>query len=287
MSDYQQLDEYIENLEKLLGFLRDYRKQKFEDSQTGDYLREFHHLKELLRSNAWPAAIVPEFMCRPDSETDKHERAVNILTGLVPLQKLSFLDFGCGEGHVAWQAACTAKKVVGYEIEDQPWGHLVKDNLYFTTNFNDVKQHGPYDVILLYDVLDHCDDPVAILKQAKQVRKSNGPVYVHCHPWASRHATHLYHTINKAFLHLVFSEKELLKLGFKGTKTLKLLHSMETYRKWFADAGLHVKMEAPHRKPIEDFFFRDTHISRRIRANWPGTLPHDEVTLESVDYVLA
>jgi len=287
MSDYKQLDEYIENLEKLLVFLRDYRKRQFEDSQTGDYLREFHHLKELLRSSAWPPAILPEFMCRPDSETDKHERAMTILAGLVPLAQLSFLDYGCGEGHVAWEASHAAKKVVGFDIEEQSWGHLVKDNLYFTTNFNDVRQHGPYDIILLYDVLDHCDDPVATLKQVKEVRRGNGPIYAHCHPWASRHATHLYHTVNKAFLHLVFSDKELLKLGFKGIKTAKLLNSMETYRKWFKDAGLQVKMEVPHRKTIEDFFFHDPLISRRLKAHWPGNLPHNEVNLESVDYIVA
>ena len=287
MIDYKQLDQYIDNLEKLLLFLREYRNKKYEDTQAGDYLREFHYLKELLRSSAWPQAIPPEFLCNPDSDEDKNERASNVLATLVPLGNLSFLDFGCGEGHVAHQAAETAKKVVGFDTIPHTWGRWVKDNLYFTTELQDLKDHGPFDVILVYDVLDHCDDPVAVLQQVKSLRRANGPIYVHCHPWASRHATHLYHQINKAFLHVIFSEQELLKLGYKGRKTVKLLNCMETYRKWFAEAGLEVKMESPSRKPVEDIFLRDPLLHKRMKAHWPGNLPNQECNLESVDYIVA
>jgi 2-polyprenyl-3-methyl-5-hydroxy-6-metoxy-1,4-benzoquinol methylase len=288
MIDYKQLEQYIDSLEKLLLFLRDYRNKLYEDSQAGDYLREFHYLKELVRSSAWPEAIDPGELCTPDSEDDKNERAATILSNIVRLEKLSFLDFGCGEGHVAHQAAQIAMKVVGFEFTAQErWGRWARDNVYFTTNLNDLNQHGPFDVILLYDVLDHIDNPVEILKLVKSLRRINGPIYIHCHPWASRHATHLYHQINKAFLHVIFSEQELLKLGYKGKKTAKLLHSMGTYRKWFADAGLQVKTESPNRRPVEDIFLRDPTLQKRMKAHWPDNLPINELKLESVDYIVA
>src|ERR1019366_10098171 len=116
MIDHNKLDEYIGTLEEILLFMRDYRNIKREDALTGDYLLEFHHLKESLRSRAWPDAIPHEAICRKDSSEDKEFRAQDILSDLIKLDELTFLDYGCGEGHIVMEAAKTARLEVGYDI---------------------------------------------------------------------------------------------------------------------------------------------------------------------------
>jgi 2-polyprenyl-3-methyl-5-hydroxy-6-metoxy-1,4-benzoquinol methylase len=283
MIDHKKLGEYIRTLEGLLVFLKDYQKKQREDYSSGDYLLEFHNLKNLVRSSEWPAAIPPDMLCNQNSDEDKFMRASNILGEMVSLKDLAFLDFGCGEGHVvAASLAQEPRFSLGYDMLRHPsWDHLEG---VFTNGINIMRSHAPYDVVLLYDVLDHAEDPIQVLEEVKSVRKSNGPIYVRCHPWTSRHATHLYHQINKAFLHLVFSEKELLKLGFKGMKTIHLLSPQEHYHHWFRQAGLEIKHELVRKTPLEDFF-KHPLVHQRLRDNHEHFPASCEI--DFIDYLLA
>ena len=69
----------------------------------------------LLKSDEWPEAV-PEFLICEDTEEDKSDRAEGILDFMgLDLDGKKFLDFGCGEGHVAMKAAESAKVSVGYD----------------------------------------------------------------------------------------------------------------------------------------------------------------------------
>lgn len=284
MIDHKKLDDYIKTVEELLLFLREFRDRKREDSMSGDYLIEFYHLKDTLRSSVWPAAVPADTVCDPNSAQDKQERAEGILADMTSVQDLAFLDYGCGEGHVTIEAAKTARLAVGYDPKGS-WGTNDAKNLRFTREITKVKAWGPYDVILAWDVLDHCDKPVEELKNMNAFRKGNGPVYIRCHPWTSRHATHLYHDINKAYMHLIFSEKELLTLGYKGLKTAKITRPIETYREWFRQAGFTIKTERPSRVQIDEFFVKEPLVFQRLKQHWPNQIP--DISVEFVDYILA
>lgn len=298
MSDHNKIDQFIGTLTELLAYLKDERSRLWEQASAGDYLLEFTQLKDLLRSSQWPPAVPAEVLCNPDSETDKKNRAQGILENMVSLDGLAFLDFGCGEGHITLEATYQQPRLsVGYDAVRQGWerfdSHTFKrhDIFRMTTDLAEMRRLGPYDVILCNDVLDHDKDgdPVGILKEIKKVKRSNGPVYLRCHPWTSRHATHLYQRINKAFLHLVFSEAELLKLGYKGVPTFKLLSKhTETYRKWFGEAKLKVESEKITRRPVEDFFVQHSLLNRRIKQNCEtDAFPFNECNIEFIDYILS
>lgn len=220
----------------------------------------------LLNDSRWSVAVLPEQIANPNSEIDKVCRAKSIISEIVtePLGGLKFLDFGCGEGHVVKEAKVEGASVaVGYDI--------VKMNG-VTDDWKDVEEQAPYDVILVYDVLDHVkseEEAVECLVKIKNVMSEKGKAFIRMHPWCSKHGTHLYQTLNKAYVHLCISEEKLREMGHKPLPTLKIIHPLNTYSSWFKQAGLLIESSKPHREPI-DPFFQET-LGGSIKKNWKNS----------------
>ena len=240
--------------------------------------KEFQELKKMLNSDEWPEALMSFQICDENSEDDKMDRAEGIVDMLIEgkLEDKKFLDFGCGEGHVAKYVSSQRSKIsVGYDIEKSNNLKFVweekQDNFLLTADFNKIQNEGPYDVILIFDVLDHAEDPVSILKNAKSLLSDDGKIYLRCHPWCGRHGGHLYRQINKAFVHLVFNEKELVDLGINLDKTIKnkVIYPIAEYEKYISDSELiKISMEIDSQDP-EEFFSKNHLISERIKMNIP------------------
>ena len=259
----------------------------------------FQILKDLLESANWPSAVDAALICNKNLEDEKLDRADGILDLVINanLEKLSFLDYGCGEGHVAFRALTqNPHKSFGYDIEESAsWKEFAP--ALFSTNWEEVKKNGPYDVVLLYDVIDHViDEPVDNLKRIRSVLAPNAKIFIRCHPWCSRHATHLYQQINKAYLHLVFSEEELDSLGYKGIPTKKIIHPINTYTDWFKIAGLKIiEKEKITKAPVEEFFIKYPIVRERIKANWKESYEAElregkkfpwQLEMQFIDFVL-
>lgn len=239
-------------------------------------------LLDLLESDEWPAACPEILLCK--DEDDKTERAEGIIHSLLPeLGDKTVLDFGCGEGHIAVEASKMAKKSVGYDVkaEGLPWD-AHKDVL--TTDFEVVKKDAPYDFVVLYDVLDHAVDPVALLEQVKAVSHEKTQIFVRCHPWIGRHAGHLYNQMNKAWIHVVFTEEELEKMGLKPDVVQKVTAPINQQRKWFAQAGLKVANEEVVGGYVEDFF-RKPIVAKRL-PKVGGGFPEFQMSQTFNDYLL-
>lgn len=259
---------------------------------------EFVELKKLLESDNWPTAVDPTLICDPSSEEDKLNRAEGILELLIEesLENKKFLDFGCGEGHVPFKAI--EQKVamsVGYDIkEDAHWADF--KNCILTTNLEIVKSNGPYDVILIYDVLDHMEHSKmsTTLTQIKNLLSDSGTIYLRTHPFCSRHATHLYHKINKAFIHLVFTAPELEKLGYEAPVNANILYPLFYYEESIKKSNLKTINSNVLRERVEDFFKNITIIKKRIKENnWndndkkdKNKFPEFQCEQQFVDYVL-
>lgn len=286
------LKEQIESLEKTLEYLKsllDADSRKIEPKFV-DYLEEFTSLRMLANSDLWPPAVPPELICE-DNESVKLERAGGILTELrVVLENKKVLDFGCGEGHVPYLAADLLQgNVVGYDLIDQNWSHFNSNpNLIFTTDFNVVKENGPYDVIIVNDVLDHTEESYkeTLSKISSVLSKRNGKVYLRCHPWTSRHASHLYKQLNKAYLHLVFTPEELTKMGLTPLPTQKSKTPNSTYVKAIHESNLRILKQEKITQPLELFFTTRPEIYNRIKAPWGEKFPTEFLEVQFVDYIL-
>lgn len=231
--------------------------------------KDFEDLKLLLESDQWPEAVPQSFICDRHSEKDKIERAESIVDLMCPsMNKKSFLDFGCGEGHTIEASIKNgAKKSIGYDIVQ--FGELEWENekkILITTDFKKVLESAPYDVILLYDVLDHCKSPIETMNQVKQVSHKNTEIILRCHPWCSRHGNHQYRNINKSFLHLVFTKEELELLGCDSIFTKQVIHPLKSYRNWLR--SFQIIEEHIIKTPVEDFFKKNDLITCRIKKHW-------------------
>jgi SAM-dependent methyltransferase len=262
-------------------------------------LCQFDNLKTLLDSSEWPNAVFEVQIADENCEGDKKERAEGIVDIILPsLDQKKFLDFGCGEGHVAKYAAKNANLSIGYETEKNPNSQLEwenkKENFLLTMDFEKVKKEGPYDIILIYDVLDHSKEEsmTKVLEKAKSVLLDEGNIYLRCHPWVSRHGGHAYRKINKAFVHLVFTEDELEKIGLELEFNNKVLYPLATYLKAIEDAGLtKINEEEIDFQDVEPFFSENPIVKRRILKafginEWGNTRPAFQMSQCFVDYVL-
>lgn len=253
------------------------------------YNFRYEKAKEAYETDEWPVAIEPAKINL--NYEDKQVRAEAIMNLIVRenMQSVKFLDFGCGEGFTTVEAANMGAEVaMGYDPA-QNWKFESKDNLVFSPDWGIAWQHAPYDVVLMYDVLDHCANPREALAMVKDILTPGGRVYVRNHPWCGRHGSHLYEQANKAFIHLVFDEIELTRLGgFHSPYSQKVLDPISTYRQWFEEMGYEVEWEIPTEEHVEEFFtsFDNMSIKERITRHWPGQNPADYMKVSFVDYML-
>lgn len=268
INELEQIKKEIENLVSKINLL----EEKIKNNDKSD----FEELKNLLHSDSWPGAVNDFQIADENNEKDKEERAegiVNFIFGSENFDGKKFLDFGCGEGHVAHYIS-QKTFAVGYDLVPNNTRFVWEEknnNLLLTTNYDEVKSNGPYDLILIYDVIDHAEDPLDVLKKAKSLLSENGQIYLRCHPWCSRHGGHLYKQINKAFVHLVFDESELLEIGIQPDKTIKnkVIYPIVHYEGYIADSGLKIISREIDEQEPESFFSENIFVSKRIKLSLP------------------
>lgn len=286
-------NELIASLEKLDA--PSFKAESISEFKESD---EFRLMKSLVHSDEWPEAVFSLQIADDNSESDKEERAEGIADILLPpFSGKRFLDFGCGEGHVAKYVANDASFSVGYDISKNEASKLdweiKKDKFLLTTDFKKVMSEGPYDIVMIYDVLDHSSEsPSDILLKAKSVLADDGRIYLRCHPWTGRHGGHAYRKTNKAFVHLAFSEEELNHMGVRLEYNRKILFPINTYNKAIDEAGLARESEPEvDTQEVESFFEQNPLVKSRILSSfgldeWTAEKPVFQMSQCFLDYVL-
>jgi len=247
---------------------------KYGMPEINHYEQNFQETKSIMESFDWTEAISPELICDNDIKAD--QRADYILELFIGecLEGKNFLDYGCGKGEVVKKALAQGANAIGYEVGQ---------------SFDEIKNHGPYDIILVHDVLDHIVmiDPITALHQIKSLLKPKGRIYLRCHPFSSRHGGHLYLQKNKAFIHLVFDEVELARMGISPEHNIKVVTPLDTYRFWINQVDLKIVSEMPIRNNVEEFFTKPSPVVDRIKKYWDtreSMINNMEISM--VDYVL-
>ena len=216
---------------------------------------ELDYLKNL---SDWPEAVPESMICDDTSEQDKVDRSQAIIEEFVgnpaAIAKLNVLDFGCGEGHVAKQAAdFGAALAIGYDISPPA---LKSSGAYMgTTSWDDVINKAPYDIVFVYDVLDHVEDVEDMLNKIRSVVKFNTVIIMRCHPWCSRHGGHLYKDFNKAFAHLLLSSDELASMNLQVACNQKIVSPLREYRSMFEKANLQVVKQEIIQESMDSMLF--------------------------------
>jgi len=227
-------------------------------------------LFDLVNGDNWPKAVPDFLLCDPFSEESKIDRAKGMAASywFGDAKGKKILDFGCGQHHLVSELNEIGFKAFGYDIVKN-WS----DGLPLTNSLEEAKSWGPFDEIFVYDVIDHSQNPVQLIKDIKSLSNEKTIVKVRSHPWSSRHGGHVYHKINKAFVHLVFSENELLELGVDQSILRMMpvqkvaLNPKKIYTDWFENVGVSSLKIGATRSDLEKFFTTTDLVKDRIDSN--------------------
>lgn len=288
------LDE-LQEIKDQVNFLTEYLRERGL-TPTDKYEMELIEIKKLLSSDNWPEAVEPELICDENDKNELLEASNGVLNSVVSeyLKDMTVLDIGCGPGCLSVATLNQhPSKVVAYDIKEHAfWDSLKMDypSINFTTSMDVVQEEGPYDIVIMHDVIDHIiGDPVRILKDISDVMDKQGKLFVVCHPWCSRHGSHIYKKLNKAFVHLVLDETELMRLyGIQMDHVINVIYPLKQYEEWFSEAGFKILDKSPKFTKVETFF-KNNKLNKRIMKNWPtseATLPEYHMSIDFVTYVL-
>jgi SAM-dependent methyltransferase len=250
------------------------------------------HIDALMGIDCWPPAI-PQFQAdAKPSELDMVHRANAVLDMSIreSVEGVRFLDYGCGDGYIASQMQHRgADSITGYDIvPSEHWEKLGNNKVNYTCDVNSLPAQG-FDRIFLYDVLDHTVDPEGVMKHIKYLAAPGSIIYIRCHPWTSKHASHLpKFGLNKAYIHLFINYDELVNLGFKPLFTRVEKKPLEAYRWWFHE--FKITKENPIYENVSDFFYVPSF--KELLANEQG-VSHEQIDdfmkileIQFVDYIL-
>ena len=212
------------------------------------------HIGDLLKIDCWPEAVPGFLASKAPTDEDQVHRAAAVLDMMLEpnIEGKSFLDFGCGEGWIAQEALNRGiVESVGYDIKADPNWNKRKAN--FLADYDSIPK-GHFDLVMLYDVLDHCEDPLDVMNKVRACMKPDGRVYVRCHPWTSRHGNHIWKQgMNRAYWHLFLCWEEIKDMiGQEPIFTRMEKNPLEAYRWWFHD--FRIRKERPMNEPVSEFF---------------------------------
>ncbi len=251
-------------------------------------------LRQFVAKTEWMTAVPPDLICDENNYEDKMDRARGIRDIFNPsynYQDRKVLDFGTGYGHLV-QAISekNATFVVGYDVKNE-FQIASSEKSLLTNTWDDVVKNGPYNLVFIYDVLDHAvnETPQDILMKAKSVLANDGQIRMRCHPFISRHGGHVYTKINKAYAHIILTENELKELGhdFKNFPTIKVTTPLKTYNKFIEDAGLKIVDQKTVNEPADSLFLSGNFADRIKMILKIKQLLIPQMGMQFVDYTLS
>lgn len=84
----------------------------------------------------------------------------------------SVLEFGCGNGGFLRRIRNVAASVTGIELMDEARDSLAKEGISVHKSLDEI--NGAYDVVCMFNVIEHLNEPDQYLKQIYKTLKNNG-----------------------------------------------------------------------------------------------------------------
>jgi len=255
------------------------------------YDHEFSQIKKMIESPEWPKAIKNPII----EESDEKGNQILEFVIIESVEGKKVLDFGCGSGYLTESIINQGK--AAFAVGFDPNAKLRENDNWVIINKKDfVSNNAPYDTIIAFDTLDHCEDPIEELKYIESVSSINTKIIIRNHPFCSPHGKHLFTTINKSFVHMFFDDIELMRLyGNSGFFTQPVLKPIKEYRSWISQTGLEIVSEVAieSKKPNLEFgidpYFSDSKnylIKNKIKDKYKNDKYEDHMKIEFVNYKL-
>lgn len=249
-------------------------------------------LIRLIQSDQWPEAVNQRMIGDPDDVPQMLNRSREMVEVIIKqdLNRKKFLDFGCGKGYTTYAAKELGTQLsVGYDIKHQDWINN-KEDRFCTNDFKLVKENGPYDIILCYDVLDHLilKTKEEVLNEIKDVCHEDTIVYIRYHPFCSKHACHNVN-VNKAYSHLFFEKKEIDNIFGKDERYIPSKHvkyPMMEYDKLAESMGFKIVSSQPIKEEVDNFFKMEPMKSILIEKYGYNQFPSHQLEIQYVNQVL-
>lgn len=267
---------HYEDIDKALKYLIATKNLVTEVAITVDK-ESLYGLDLIELANFLPDAVNPELIAK--TYAARRLRALGILYQFFPdLERKRFLDFGCGDGTLVREAILhKAGYARGYDIVPTfDWQYTPE--LYL----HNLDKLEPFDCILVHDVLDHCvkTSQAVVMKQIHSLCHRNTVVKIRCHPWTSRHGTHLYHQLNKAFIHLLWTQAQLTAHVLE-IPTLKVKNA--NYEQLFADSNFQIVSAMPLIDEVEEVFTTYPQVKQRLEEQ---EITQEMMQVSFIDYEL-
>ncbi len=149
--------------------------------------------------------------------TDKlnYEVVFNWLQQKINLLEKRILDIGCGSGKFVNYLKNKNINAAGIEPSKPLYDTYLKHHDYFfncTLEDFDKEKVGEFDVITLFDVLEHVETPVSFIKKIATLQSANDYLIIEIPLWGSLHSKLLgkrWHFFNK-YHYSYYSKKRLL-----------------------------------------------------------------------------
>ena len=241
----------------------------------------------MLESDEWPEALPQEIVDLEGSDTSHRANAESFMNTVVKksIKNKKVLDYGCGTGHLVKYCLELGADACGYDTvfhENDFW----KENpAIMSTRWNKMMSNGPYDFVLMNDVFDHSDNPAFDLYKIRTMLKDDGVAYIRFHPICSRHGGHIHKRFNKAFAHMVLSDKEHKELGLT-LPVQRAIYPLYTYDAYMTRSGLMPIYSLPVYTPVESYFQNNKILVDRLNAFY-GKHSNNEISSfqMSISYV--
>ena len=157
------------------------------------------------------------------------------------------LDIGCGDGAVAAALVARGNRVVGVDALESP-ARRDAMTAYFQEDLQNgltglqsrLMASGPFDVILLADVLEHLRDPGALLRECRSYLKPTGRIIV-----SVPNVANLWIRLSLLLGRFDYTERGILD------KTHLRFFTLRTARALVREAGFHVRTLAATVIPVE------------------------------------
>lgn len=159
--------------------------------------------------------------CEHEFQTAKENKKIG---SQIKFEHANVLDLGCGlGGQTVYFSSQDTNATIGIDIKkkwiDAAKRYAIKKNADKKVDF--VRADGAdlpikansFDIIIMYDVMEHLPQANKVLEECKRVLKSTGLLYIQFGPpWLNPYGGHLYAYIHIPWCHLIFSEKTIINV---------------------------------------------------------------------------